>query len=341
MLQIGSVKIENRVMLAPMEDVSNIAFRQICKQIGNPGLMFTEFVSASAIHHGALKTLHKMVIHPDERPVAIQIFGGDPDQMAETARVAEEQGADIVDINMGCWVPKVVRQGAGAALLKDPENAERIVRRVVEAVKVPVTVKVRAGFEHSHFAAPEMAKRFEAVGAKMITLHARFAKQGFDGVADWSLIGALKKSVSIPVVGNGDIKTGADALRLLHETGCDGVMIGRAAIGNPWVLREINETLDNNAISPPPSMNERINTALLHCRLMIDHEAAGNPLDAELRAVRHLRGQLPLYVKGEYGASTVRHQITQLSTYAEIESTLREYEEKLISCDFLLETGVK
>lgn len=176
---VGSVQVGVPLLLAPMEDVTNLAFRLIAKRIADPGLMFTEFVSAMAIHHGAQKTLKKMRVVDSERPLGIQIFGGVPDVMAETARVAEEMGADIVDVNMGCWVPKVCRTGSGAALLKDPENAEKIIEAVVKAVDIPVTVKVRAGWDYSLFAAPDLARRFQDVGAQMITLHARFAKQGF------------------------------------------------------------------------------------------------------------------------------------------------------------------
>jgi nifR3 family TIM-barrel protein len=222
-----------------MEDVTNLPFRVIAKRIGGPGLMFTEFVSAMAIHYGAVKTYRKMRIDPVERPLGIQIFGGDPDVMAETARIAEEMGADLIDINMGCWVPKVCKTGSGAALLKDPNLAEQIVRSVVSAVKVPVTVKVRAGWDYSLFAAPELAKRFQDAGAQMLTLHARFAKQGFDGEADWRLIAQLRSAVEVPLIGNGDVKTPEDAQRMLGETGCDGVMVGRAAISNPWALARI------------------------------------------------------------------------------------------------------
>src|SRR5690242_15606803 len=211
---VGPVRVSPPLLLAPMEDVTNLPFRLIAKRIGGPGLMFTEFVSAMAIHYGAKKTLRKMRIHPEERPLGIQIFGGDADVMAETARIAEEMGADLVDINMGCWVPKVCKTGSGAALLKDPELAQKIVSAVVEAVKVPVTVKVRAGWDFSLFAAPELARRFQDAGAQMITLHARFAKQGFDGEADWRLIGAMREAVSVPLVGNGDIKSPDDALRM-------------------------------------------------------------------------------------------------------------------------------
>lgn len=329
---VGPVRVDPPLLLAPMEDVSNLAFRRIAKRIAGPGLMFTEFVSAMAIHYGAVKTFRKMRIHPDERPLGIQIFGGEPDIMAETARISESMGADIVDINMGCWVPKVCKTGSGAALLKDPDHAEKIVKAVVDAVKVPVTVKVRAGWDYSLFAAPELAKRFEGVGAKMLTLHARFAKQGFEGEADWRLIEQLRKAVSIPLIGNGDVKTPEDAVRMLRETGCDGVMVGRAAISNPWALARIRAGLMGDPIPDPPTFRDRVETCLEHCRLMIAAEAEVDTLDearkredfeqVEGRAIRALRGQLPLYIKGEPGASAVRARLTLCSSLQEVEEAL-------------------
>ncbi len=318
-----------------MEDVTNLPMRLIAKRIGGPGLMFTEFVSAMAVHYQAKKTFRKMRVHPGEHPLGIQIFGGEPDVMAETARVAEEMGADLVDINMGCWVPKVCRTGSGAALLKDPEIATKIVAAVVKAVEVPVTVKVRAGWDWSMFAAPELAKRFQDVGAKMITLHARFAKQGFEGEADWKLIEQLRKAVTVPLIGNGDVKTPEDAIRMLRTTGCDGVMVGRVAISNPWALARIRAGLCGAPEPSLPTLSERIATALEHIQLMIACEAdAGSfeeaqlspgPHEAEWRACRALRGQIPLYIKGEHGASAVRDRLTRCSTLAEYEDVLRGF----------------
>ena len=316
---LENIKIDPPLLLAPMEDVTNQAFRRIIKKIADPGLMFTEFVSAMAIHHNAKKTYRKMRIHPGERPLGIQIFGGDADIMAETAQVAEEYGADVLDINMGCWVPKVCKTGSGAALLKDPDNAEKIVEKVVKAVKIPVTVKVRAGWDYSLFAAPDLAKRFESVGAKMITLHARFAKQGFEGEANWQLIEDLKKAVQVPVIGNGDIKTPQDALTMMDRTGCDGVMIGRAAISNPWAVARITAAMKGEPEPPAPTLKERIDTALLHAKMMIAYiaevetfeDALSLPEDqylhAEISALRALRGQLPLYIKGEESSLNATH----------------------------------
>lgn len=329
---VDDVRVDPPLLLAPMEDVTNLPFRLIAKQIAHPGLMFTEFVSAMAIHYGAVKTYRKMRIHPKERPLGIQIFGGEVDVMAETARIAEEMGADIVDINMGCWVPKVCKTGSGAALLKDPDLAEKIVSAVVKAVKVPVTVKVRAGWDYSLFAAPDLAKRFQDAGAKMITLHARFAKQGFEGEADWALIQQMREAVQVPLIGNGDVKTPDDARRMLRETGCDGVMVGRAAISNPWALRDIQLGMRGLPPGPAPTLEERVDIALQHLRLMISCEAdaesfeealgSKNFADAQLRACRALRGQIPLYIKGEIGASAMRDRLTKCSTVAEYEDLL-------------------
>jgi nifR3 family TIM-barrel protein len=323
---VGPVHVDPPVLLAPMEDVTNAAFRSIAKEIAKPGLMFTEFVSAMAVHHNAKKTIKKMVVSDSERPLGIQIFGGDSAVMAETARLCVEMGADIVDINMGCWVPKVCKTGSGAALLKDPETAERIVSAVVNAVSVPVTVKVRAGWTYDLFAAPELAKRFQGAGAQMLTLHARFAKQAFEGTADWKLIEQLRKTVSVPLIGNGDIRHPEDALRMLRETGCDGVMVGRAAISNPWKLRQIVDAVAGKTVSEEPTLHERIEIAMLHLRRHIAHEEAYDPGRGETPAIRSLRGQIPIYIKGVPGAAALRAEIVVADSYAEIEDKLRRFE---------------
>lgn len=337
LIRVGAVEIDPPVVLAPMEEVTNQPFRRIAKRIGRPGLVVTEFVSAMALHYGAAKSFQKLRVHPDERPIGVQIFGGDPEVMAETARVVEEAGADLVDINMGCWVPKVCRTGSGAALLKDASTAERIVGAVVKAVRIPVTVKVRAGWDYSEFAAPELAQRFESAGAKMLTLHARFAKQGFEGEADWDLIRRLREAIHIPLVGNGDIRSGSDALRMFTETGCDGVMVGRAAISNPWRLAEIVAAVEGRQIPRPPSLRERIEVALQHLRWLIafeagvaewdEVEAIPQPTveDAERRACRRLRGQIPLYIKGYPGASQARARLTTCSSLEEFRDVLETF----------------
>lgn len=343
--QIGTILVDPPVILAPMEDVTSQPFRRIAKRIGGPGLVFTEFVSAMAIHYGAMKTLKKMQIHPDERPLGIQIFGADPDIMANTARLAEGMGADIVDINMGCWVPKVCKTGSGAALLKDPVAAQAIVAAVVKAVKVPVSVKVRAGWDYSLFAAPELARRFQDVGAQMITLHARFAKQGFEGEADWKLIAAMREAVQVPLIGNGDVKTAEDAITMMRETGCDGVMIGRAAISNPWSFARITAGVCGRESPALPTLSDRIKIAIEHARMQVafelelDHwsEVASTPSEerrlAETRAIRSLRGQLPMYIKGETGAAQVRARLTACDSVDEVESILHQFAEQVANLE--------
>lgn len=328
--QVGDVPVDPPLLLAPMEDVTSLPMRLIAKRIGGPGLVFTEFVSAMAIHHGAKKTFKKFRIDARERPMGIQIFGGEPEVMAETARLCEEAGADIVDINMGCWVPKVCKTGSGAALLKDPEHATKIVKAVVEAVRVPVTVKVRAGWDYSLFAAPDLARRFVDVGAKMITLHARFAKQGFEGEANWRLIHELREAVSVPLVGNGDVKTPEDARRMLDETGCDGVMVGRAAISNPWQLAKIRCGLTGEPEPPEPELEDRIAIALEHSREMVEYERETSLTDdpeyvIQQRGLRQLRGQLPLYIKGVHGASQIRARLSTVDSLSELEDILRTF----------------
>ncbi len=327
---VGNVLVDPPILLAPMEDVTNFAFRQIAKRIANPGLLFTEFVSSMAIHHKAKKAEAKLRISENERPIAIQIFGGDPQIMAETAKKCESFGADIVDINMGCWVPKVCKTGSGAALLKDPLLAEKIVQSVVNAVKIPVTVKVRAGWSYDLFTAPELAKRFENAGAKMLTLHARFAKQGFDGNADWKLISDLRKAISIPLIGNGDIKCGNDAIRMFRETGCDGVMVGRASIANPWRLKAIIQEAMGLEKSSEPNLRERIETALEHLNLTIQQEMQFEKDNrvAELRCIRALRGQICLYIKGYPGSASLREKLDRAESIQEIRDLLFSFEEQ-------------
>jgi tRNA-dihydrouridine synthase B len=333
MFRVGPLTIETPLLLAPMEDVTNVAMRVIAQRIAKPGLAFTEFVSAMAVYHNPARSLPKMKRHPEEPLLGVQIFGAVPERMAESAAIAQEMGADVVDINMGCWVPKVCRTGSGAALLKDPETAAKIVESVKRAVTVPVTVKVRAGWDHTSFAAPDLARRFQDVGADMITLHARFARQGFEGVANWKLIEDLRKAVQVPLIGNGDIKEPEDAVRMMRETGCDGVMVGRAAISNPWGLARIRCALMGEPLPPLPTLEDRVETALEHIRLALINgldclnweEAREHPryAETEIHTCRSLRGQIPIYIKGEQGSSAIRQSLHTCETYDDYAQALR------------------
>lgn len=315
-VQIGPVRIEIPLILAPMAGVTNHAFRLLCRRHG-AGLVVTELLSSHAIHYKNAKTFGMFDWTAEESPVSVQLFGGDPALMAEAAQVVEASGAEIVDLNMGCWVPKVAKTGAGAALMKDVCLAADVVRAMANAVKIPVTVKVRSGWESRHTTAIEFAQRAQDAGAQAIAVHARFASQGFTGQADWSVIRRVKDVVTIPVFGNGDVNSPQDAKRMIEETGCDGVMIGRAAMGNPWIFAETKRYLQTGEFPEPPTLPMRIDAALTHLKTL-----AANPHVGEERAVREMRGQLPHYFKGFPGVARLRSEMVRLNTIAEIEGLL-------------------
>ena len=274
-------------------------------------MLVTELISTEAIKYKSQKTMSMFGVTDDQHPLAVQLFGAEPAVMAEAARVAVGEGADIIDINMGCWVPKVCKTGAGAAMMKDEETACRVVEAIIAAVDVPVTVKTRAGWDYGHLATVGLAQRLEQVGVQAFALHARYAVQGHTGEADWHLIRTMKQALKRPVVGNGDVRTPQDAARLLAETGCDGVMIGRAAIGNPFVVRDIVHYLRTGELLSPPTYDERVEAAM-------EHVIELSRVMGEGYAVRHLRGQLPNYVKGYPGAARLRDAIVQANTIADV-----------------------
>lgn len=325
-MKIGGLNIWPNVVLAPMAGITAHPFRVICKRFG-AGLVVTELISSHAIHYKNQKTWGMFDWGDEERPAFCQLFGGDPETMAEAAQVVVEQGCDGVDINMGCWVPKVAKTGAGAALLKDLCQAEAVVRAVVNAVgnSVPVTVKVRSGWDPRDVTAVRFARAAEAAGVSAISVHARFASQGFSGTADWSIIGQVKQAVGrIPVIGNGDIETPQDARRMMHETGCDAVMVGRAAMGNPWLLQRIGMYLETGALLPEPTAEERIAIAREHARLQVAQMG-------EHIGCRELRGLLGHYLKGLPGAPRMREALTRVTTLAEVETVLDRAQEQIIA----------
>ena len=321
-LRIGPITVDTPLVLAPMAGVTSHAFRLLCKRHG-AGLVVTELLSSHAIHYKNAKTFGMFDWDDAERPVSVQLFGGDPAMMAEAAQVVEAHGADIVDLNMGCWVPKVAKTGAGATLLKDVCQAEAVVRAMVDAVKIPVTVKIRSGWDPSQTTGIDFARRAQDAGARAIAVHARFASQGFTGTADWSIIRRVKDVVTIPVIGNGDVETPEDARRMLEETGCDAVMVGRAAMGNPWLFGDIRHFLETGERRPAPTLAARVEAALFHLKTM-----AADPAVGEARAVKEMRGQLTHYFKGFPGVSALRGQIVLAGTIAEVEDLLARAQER-------------
>ena len=291
MWKIGNVEIKNRIVFAPMAGISNESFRSIIKSMG-AGLIYSEMVSNMGIIYNSKNTINMLKINDEERPISIQIFGSDVDSFVKASKyVCENAKPDIIDINMGCPVPKVaLRSQAGSGLLKDPQKIYEIVNAVVNSVNVPVTVKIRAGWNNNTINCVEVAKLIEKAGASAIAIHPRTREQGYSGKADWNLIKAVKESVNIPVIGNGDITTIYDAKKMLEETGCDAIMIGRATIGNPWFIRECVEYVENNNIIDGPTNKERIDMMVYHYELIKKNEGDKKAiLDIKTHALAYLK----------------------------------------------------
>lgn len=322
MLKIGDIEMKNQVVLAPMAGVCNPAFRLIAKEFGT-GLVCAEMVSDKAIVHGNKRTREMLFVDEREKPLSLQIFGGDRHSLVEAARVVDkETNADIIDINMGCPVPKVTKCDAGARWLLNPDKIYEMVSAVVDAVDKPVTVKMRIGWDSEHIFVEENARAVERAGGKAVSVHGRTREQLYTGQADWSYIKMAKDAVSIPVIGNGDVVTPQDARAMLDQTGCDGVMIGRGALGNPWMLYRTIQYLQTGELLPDPGAREKIEVAILHMDRLV-------ALKGEFVAVREMRKHLAWYLKGLKGAARIKDDIMEGTRRDEMVKILNDFVDHL------------
>lgn len=315
-LKIGNVELKNRYILAPMAGVTDLPYRLLCKEQG-AGLLCMEMISAKALQYKNRNTKALLQIDPREYPVSLQLFGADPDIISEQAKAIEELPFQILDINMGCPVPKVVKNGEGSALMKNPRLVYDVVYKTVRAISKPVTVKIRKGFDEEHVNAVEIAKIIEEAGGAAVAVHGRTREQYYSGKADWDIIRQVKEAVSIPVIGNGDVTGSLAAEQLLEETGCDGVMIGRGCQGNPWIFRELNEYEEIGKVPHRPSKKEIKEMMLRHAQLQIE-------LKGDYLGIREMRKHVAWYTKGMEGSAKLRDEINRVESYEELEKLLNE-----------------
>ena len=315
-LKIGDVTLDNNVILAPMAGVTDLPFRLLCREMG-AGLVCMEMVSAKAIYYNNKNTEELLTIHPQEHPASLQLFGSDPEILEQMAAKIEDRPFSILDFNMGCPVPKVVNNGEGSALMKNPRLAEQVLTALVRAVKKPVTVKIRKGFDDSCINAVEIARLSESCGVAAIAVHGRTRAQYYSGKADWDIIRQVKEAVSIPVIGNGDVDSAGKAKQLLDETGCDGVMVGRGARGNPWIFREIRDYLATGELPPRPSKEEVRDMMLRHTRMEIEYKG-------EYTGIREMRKHISWYTAGYPNSAKLRGCINEVESYQKLEEMLME-----------------
>lgn len=316
-MQIGNVKLVNRLVLAPMAGVTDLPFRLLCKEQG-AGLLCMEMVSAKALAYHNKNTERLLEIEDREHPVSLQLFGSDPDIISQMAREIEERPFDILDLNMGCPVPKVVNNGEGSALLKQPALVEEIVKKTVRAVQKPVTVKIRRGFDERHVNAVEIARIVESAGAAAIAVHGRTREQYYSGQADWEIIRQVKEAVSIPVIGNGDVNSPRAARAMLEETGCDGIMIGRAAQGNPWIFQQIQTFLETGEEPETPSLNQVCDMMLRHAQMQLLYKG-------DYTGLREMRKHIAWYTSGYPHSSRLRAKINGVESMEELVDLIERF----------------
>ena len=315
-LKIGNVELENRYILAPMAGVTDLPFRLLCKEQG-AGLLCMEMVSAKAIQYKNKNTQALLKIHPEERPVSLQLFGSDPDVMSEVAKSIEELPFAILDINMGCPVPKIVKNGEGSALMQNPKLVEQIVKKVSGAIQKPVTVKIRKGFNDESVNAVEIAKIIEASGGAAVAVHGRTREQYYSGKADWDIIRQVKEAVSIPVIANGDVTCGRDAIDIQKQTNCDGIMIGRGAQGNPWIFSELLYYEKHGEMPERPDVQEVKKTMLRHAKLQMQYKG-------DYLGIREMRKHIAWYTTGMKNSAKLRDDINRVESFEELETLLDE-----------------
>lgn len=315
-LQIGNVTLKNNLILAPMAGVTDLPFRLLCKEQG-AGLLCMEMVSAKAILYKNKNTEELLTIDPRENPVSLQLFGSDPDIISEIAKQMEDRPFDILDINMGCPVPKVVNNGDGSALMKNPKLAGEIIEKTVRAIQKPVTVKIRKGFDDDHVNAVEMAHIAEESGAAAVAVHGRTREQFYSGKADWDIIRQVKERVSIPVIGNGDLLTAEDVIAMEKQTGCDGFMIARGAEGNPWIFRQILHYFETGEQLPKPDFSEMTEMLLRHAKMQLEFKG-------EYTGIREIRKHAAWYTAGYKNSSRLRGRINEVENYGQLEALFRE-----------------
>lgn len=318
-MKFRDFELENDVFLAPMAGVTDLPFRLVCREHGC-GLLYTEMINAKALCFDDSKTKKMLNILDEELPVAIQIFGSEPEYMGKAAQILNEYPNEILDINMGCPAPKVVKNGDGSALMKTPEIAKRVMSAVVENSKKPVTVKIRKGWDDEHLNALEIAKIAQECGVSAITIHGRTREQYYAGKADWDIIKLIKSELDIPVIGNGDVASVEDARKIKEHTDCDAIMIGRGAQGNPWIFERVNHYLKTGEILPEPTKEEKIDVAIKHMNLAVEE-------DGEFVAVREMRKHIGWYLKGMKHSARFRDEINRMENVKEVIDTLNKYRE--------------